>query len=198
VPTQVEPARYSHWVVTHEVGHFLGLPDVYSKPITGPNTFERVGWWDLMSDVPANAHFLAWHKWLLGWLDPAQLREVAPKTSLEATLTPLAAPGGLKAVVAPHTSSLAYVVEARVPMGWESGLCDRGVLVYTVDSSKRNAEGPVQIKPAHGPTTSPACGPIFDAPFSPGEQPVFEDENVRVEVLEAHGDGSYRVRVTRK
>jgi hypothetical protein len=27
---------------------------------------------------------------------------------------------------------------------------------------------------------------------------VFEDENVRVEVLEAHGDGSYRVRVTRK
>ncbi len=108
VPTQIEPARFSHWAVTHELGHLLGLPDIYYKQPTGANTFELAGWWDLLSDVQHSAHFLAWHKWLLGWLDPAQLREVqaaGPTGSVEETLTPLAAPGGLKAVVAPISSS---------------------------------------------------------------------------------------------
>ena len=203
VPTQIEPARFAAWVVTHEIGHFLGLPDLYLKQHgcpPCPNTFDPVGYWDLMSETPLHAHFLAWHKWLLGWLDPAQLRGLMSRGSLEATLTPVAAPGGLKAVVVPLTASVAYVVEARTPLGWESGLCDRGVLVYTVDSTKRNADGPVHIFPAHGATSSTACGPIFDAAFDlgPGEVSTFEDSAVKVEVLEAVADGSYRVRVTKK
>jgi M6 family metalloprotease-like protein/uncharacterized repeat protein (TIGR01451 family) len=203
VPTQVEPARYAAWIATHEIGHFLGLPDLYLKPPgcpPCPNSFEPVGYWDMMSETPLLAHFLAWHKWLLGWLDPPQLRGLTSPGSLETALTPLAAPGGVKAVVVPQSASKAYVVEARVPLGWERGLCDRGVLVYTVDSSKRNVEGPVQIFPAHGATSSSTCGPIADAAFDlgPGEVPTFEDAAVRVEVLEAAADGTYRVRVTKK
>jgi M6 family metalloprotease-like protein len=204
VPTQVEPARFSHWVATHEIGHFLGLPDLYLKPPgcpTCPNTFEPVGYWDLMSEVPLHAHFLSWHKWLLGWLDSAQMRLLDTPGALEETLTPLAAPGGVKAVVAPLTASTAYVVEAREPMGWESGLCDRGVLVYTVDSTKRNAEGPVQLKPASSPPASSSCGPTWQPGYDtgPGEDSVYEDpaSGVRVDVLQRNDDGSYRVRVTR-
>jgi M6 family metalloprotease-like protein len=202
VPTQIEPARFSHWIVTHELGHILGLPDIYYKPPAGPNTFELAGWWDLLSDVQLHAHFMAWHKWLLGWLDPAQLREVPAGAGsyVEETLTPLAAPGGLKAIVAPVSANKAYVVESRAPLGWESLLCDRGALVYTVDSSKGNADGPVEVKAAHGLTTSPTCGPIFDAAFAlgAGEVPAFEDGTLRVEVLQELPDGSCRVRVTRK
>jgi M6 family metalloprotease-like protein/uncharacterized repeat protein (TIGR01451 family) len=203
VPTQIEPARYAAWIVTHEIGHLLGLPDLYLKPPgcpPCPNSFEPVGYWDMMSDSPLFAHFLAWHKWLLGWLDPAQLRGLPSPGSLETTLTPLAAPGGVKAVVVPQSTSKAYVVEARVPLGWERVLCDRGVLVYTVDATKRNVEGAVQIFPAHGATSSPTCGPIADAAFEvgPGEVSTFEDSAVKVEVLDAVVDGTYRVRVTKK
>lgn len=204
VPSQVEPARFSHWVVTHEVGHVLGLPDLYLKPPGCPscaNTFEPVGFWDLMSETPLHAHFLAWHKWLLGWLDAAQIRGLTSPGQMEVTLTPLAAPGGLKAVVVPLTASTAYVVEAREPMGWESTLCDRGILVYTVDSSKRNAEGPVHIKPAHPTDPASPCGPIAGAAFDVGAGEVshFEDPSagVQVDVMERLPDASYRVRVTK-
>ncbi len=201
VPTQVDPALFSHWAVTHELGHFLGLPDLYLKPCpTCTNTFEPAGYWDLMSHTPLHAHFLAWHKWLLGWIDPAQIRGLTAPGSVETTLAPLAAPGGVKAVVVPLTPSTAYVVEARVPMGWESGLCDQGVLVYTVDSMKSNAQGSVHIKPAHPSQDSP-CGPIAQAAFDvgPGEVATFEDPDngVRVDVLERMPDASYRVRVTK-
>jgi M6 family metalloprotease-like protein/uncharacterized repeat protein (TIGR01451 family) len=205
VPSQIEPARFSHWVVTHEIGHFLGLPDLYLKPpgcFTCPNTFEPVGFWDILSDVPLHAHFLAWHKWLLGWLDAAQIRGLTTSPGqLEVTLTPLAAPGGLKAVVVPLTPSTAYVVEVREPMGWESNLCDRGVLVYTVDSTKRNAEGPVHIKTAHPSVPGSPCGPIAGAAFDlgAGEVSHFADPSagVQVDVLERLPDASYRVRVTK-
>lgn len=204
VPTQIDPAIFSNWIVTHESGHLLGLPDLYLKPPGCPtcvNTFEPVGYWDLMSDVPLHAHFLAWHKWLLGWLDSSQLRGLSGPGQVIADLAPLAAPGGVKAVVVPLTASTAYVVEARAPLGWESGLCDHGVLVYTVDSTKRNAEGPVSIKPAHASSTQTACGPIAEAAYDvgPDEISTYDDAaaGVKVEVLAHNADGSYHVRVTK-
>ena len=109
----------AHHIVTHETGHFLGLPDLYDQAHRGtPEQFSWAGRWDIMSDNRASSHMFAWHKWLLGWLDPAQLRGLTSPGSTEAELTPLERKSGLKAVVVPispssHTSSRTASGSAR-------------------------------------------------------------------------------------
>ena len=57
----------AHHIVTHETGHFLGLPDLYDQAHRGtPEQFSWAGRWDIMSDNRASSHMFAWHKWLLG------------------------------------------------------------------------------------------------------------------------------------
>jgi M6 family metalloprotease-like protein len=194
-------------VVAHEIAHQFGLPDLYdfdAAPGTVNHTW--VGGWDPMSSPnPVFPHMLAWHKLKLGWLGPQHVRCVGPGGQLTETITPLAqAPlsPDVKAIVVPLGPSSAYVVEAREPVGQDSRICQNGILVYTVDATIPSGHGPVRLKPASSPAPGPAdniCRVLYDAPFDvgPGETAVFEDANVKVEVLLASGTG-YRVRVTRK
>ena len=104
----------------------LGLPDLYDQAHRGtPEQFSWAGRWDVMSDNRASSHMFAWHKWLLGWLDPTQLRGLTSRGSIEAELTPLERKGGVKAVVVPITPSVAYVVEDRQRIGEDVELATR-------------------------------------------------------------------------
>lgn len=189
---------YGAHIVIHETGHLFGLPDLYEVQI--PELFESlrtVGGWDPMSWVAPGAHFLAWQKWKLGWLDPSQIACLTEAGSLEATVTPLESPGGLKAVVISTAASTAYVVEVRRPIGEDSRLCDKGVLVYTVDATVASGFAPVRIKPAQSGfdlARIVQCGPLYDAAFDVGSK--FREDGVSVEVLSASGN-DYRLRVTR-
>jgi M6 family metalloprotease-like protein len=196
-------------VVAHEIAHQFGLPDLYDAyaPPGTPNQ-EWVGSWDPMSSpFPVFPHVLAWHKLKLGWLGPQHVRCAYAGAPVTETITPLAqtpASGApdVKAIVAPVGPSSAYVVEAREPGGQDSRLCQNGVLVYTVDATVASGLGPVRLKAARSPVPSLAdniCRSLYDAPFDlgPGETSVFEDANVKVEVLHASASG-YRVRVARK
>jgi hypothetical protein len=124
-------------------------------------------------------------------------------TGWETTISPVETAGGVKLVVVPTSPSFLYAVEVRRHLGNDStSTCDDGVLVYTVDSTKRNGQGPVHVLPAQ-PSTDAAriatCGAKYAAPFDvgPGEASTFEDANVKVEVLSTDGV-NYRVRITRK
>jgi hypothetical protein len=94
-------------------------------------------------------------------------------------------------------------VEARRRIGEDSGLCETGVLVYSVDASARSGYGPVRVRAAQRDTSSELvnrCGPLYNAPFdhAQGEVSTFQDANAgfSVRVLPAGASG-YRVRVTR-
>ncbi len=180
----------------HEVAHSLGLPEAYQQTPTGTR-FDLVGMWDPMSQ-PNQHHFLAWHKYRLGWLNAAQLTCLDSPRQAQVTLTPLETAGGMKAVVVRTTSSQAYVVEARRKLGLDGNLCKEGVLVYTVDSQVDNAGGPIVVQRAAADVAGPErdqCDTLYNAPFQPGQ--TFEDGNVKVSVLAAAGAG-YSVDVTRK
>jgi M6 family metalloprotease-like protein len=183
------------YVANHELTHSLGLPDVYYEidPVAHVAAFDAVGIWDPMSE-PGAHHFLAWHKWKLGWVDPAQVACVSSPGSVADTLSPLESKGGLKMVVAQTSPSTAYVVEARRRLGRDADICTEGVLVYTVDSQRGNARGSIFIKSASpgGTTSSSGCG----APFA--ARTAYEDAALKVEVLADRSDGSFDVRVTRK
>ena len=201
--TKFDP-RHAANVLIHETGHVLGLPDLYDVPHP---TFWRLlrfaGGWDMMSWNGPGAHFLAWQKWKLGWLDPAQLTCLDWPGSLTATVTPLERRGGLKAIVVPTSPSSAYVVEARRRIGQDAWLCREGVLVYAVDATVPTGYGPVRIRPARrGARDGPLerCGPLYDAPYGvgPGRVARFEDRaaGISVQVLASGAEG-YRVRVVR-
>ena len=167
--------------VNHEFLHTLGLPDVHGGAST-------VGSWDPMAQNSAT-HLLGWHKWLLGWLDPAQLSCQLQPGTREETLGPLHTPGGKKLVVVPTSATTAHAIEVRRRGGYDGGICKEGVLVYRIDSLTPSAQGPISVGNREG-----GCFPA-GSPYVVGG--VFDDAAVKVEVLASDGR-AYRIRVTRK
>lgn len=190
-------AKNSTW---HDTAHWLGLPDLYGRTPTS-TTHEYVGSWDLMSDNAIGPHFLAWHNYKLGWIDPEQLRCLDSPGETQVDLTPASVPGGVKALVVPTGDSTAYVVEARRRTGLDAGLCDDGVLIYHVDATVWNGNGPVRVQRAQADDPALAgyydCGPAYNAAYDvgAGEVSVFEEGDLRVEVL-ASTESGYTVRAT--
>ena len=89
-------------------------------------------------------------------------------------------------------------------MSQDSHLCDRGVLIYTVDAAIRNGSGPLRVIPGqkdNNPAQLDKCAMHYNATFDigPGEVSTFEDNTlqVKIELLSRQGS-SYKVRVTRK
>lgn len=140
--------------LNHEFGHALGLPDLYAfqpEDSSNPHDGHRfVGEYSLMglSSLDANSPgFLAWERWLLGWLEDNQIRCVTEKSATQ-LLTPIGRKGGVKAVVVPLSPSKVVVIESRRPEGVDRNLAKSGALVYLVDSSIQSGFGPVRVFPA--------------------------------------------------
>ena len=103
---------------------------------------------------------LAWSRWQLGWIDPDQMSCV---TENEATvqLSRVARPGdGIAVAAVPLSRDRAIVVESRRKTGFDErldyrspdgartsfpALITEGVLVYTVDASRRSGDTPVKL-----------------------------------------------------
>ena len=203
----VTSAGATHDFLTHELGHHMGIPDLSYKPDPQtPYDFTRVAGWDMQDNpagVFAGADYMAWNKFRLGWLDAAQIRGLTSPGTVETTLSPVETAGGLKLITAQVSPTFLYAVEVRRHYGNDAkSVCDEGVLVYTVDSTKRNGLGPKFVhaaKMGNDPTRISRCGLKYEAPFDvgPGEVSTFENADVKVEVLSTDGV-NYRVRVTRK
>ena len=183
--------------VVHETGHVFGLPDLYGD-------LEAIGGWDPMGHQLPSPSFISWHRWKLGWLAAAERRCVAAGTTVEATLSPLEATGGVKMLVAPLDAQRALVIENRQRTGRDVALCDKGVLVYTVNGAVTHPGVPVRIHPAQPGADTDAgkrgrCGPLYNAPLDAGPTEVGSFSPVTgtdVSVISA-GAAGYVVRVAR-
>jgi hypothetical protein len=96
------------------------------------------------------------------------------------------------------------VIEVRRQTGNDQNLCDKGVLIYTVDGTIATLQGPMQVVEASvgtNPTSIQNCAQSYAAPFDvgPGEvaQYVNATDRLTVDVVGAVGEG-YRVRVRRQ
>ena len=124
---------------------------------------------------------LAWSRWQLGWLEPAQVLCVTDQHAT-VTLTPVADPGeGIAMVAIPVSESEAVVVESRRKIGYDKGqevtyadglqttypaLATEGVLVYTVDATIESGELPLKVAGDSGD------GLVDDYPILTGGQSV--------------------------
>ncbi|MGQ0641788.1 MAG: M6 family metalloprotease domain-containing protein [Gemmatimonadaceae bacterium] len=193
---------YGAHVFVHETGHIFGLPDLYSflgEPY--PDVLRFIGGWDTMSSLIPGAHFLAWHKLKLGWIDPSQADCLSGRGGLEAIIEPLETSGGLKLIAVLLDSSRAVVAEVRRPLGRDARLCDFGVLLYEVDARTPNGYGPVVIRGAAfgtEPALLQRCGPYYAGTLDrrTGKAARFADpvSGHAIDVIRAEG-ASYRVRI---
>jgi M6 family metalloprotease-like protein len=176
-----------HWLLVHETAHLLGLPDLYTPQ--APHTFHR---WDVMAGrFPAE--LFAWHRWKLGWLDAGQIVCVTGRTRRRVTLTPLARLGGVKALMIRRGNEV-VVAEVRERLGYDSGLCRPGVLIYRVNMTPLR-RSPVQLFAARATprTRLGTCGSAWNIAFTPRSTFRLAPWRLRLRVLSRLPDGSYRV-----
>ncbi len=135
--------------VAHELGHVLGLPDLYdrSRGVEPEHRHWVVGCWSLMAagawgcgsdDRVAwvrPTHMGAWEKEQLGWL--SEIEEVGTVLLQEFTLAPVISSERvlkipLESGESPDTNEY-LLLEYRAKQGFDLALPSSGVLVYHVD-----------------------------------------------------------------
>lgn len=133
-------------VIAHELGHELGLPDLYHPTGSGVDRFLSVnrrwvvGCWGLMAggswgcgpadEFPAfgPTHFSAWARDRLGWIDLATAPPHLRRT--EIVLEPvLSSRSGLR-IPLDGTDRESLLIELRTREGFDAALPTEGVLIY--------------------------------------------------------------------
>jgi hypothetical protein len=119
-----------------------------------PYSYDNSGFiiptWDLMGDAATpNSEYLAWNKFLLGWLDSTQINclDSATKSSSVHLITPLTenAPG-VKTTIVRISETQAIVLENRRRSSFNPIEENQaGVLVYLVDGTVNPGKGAVTI-----------------------------------------------------
>jgi len=168
-------------VYTHEFGHLLGLPDLYSS------SMEQVGPWDLMArgawnGKPAGsspAEMIAWDRIFLGWISPEHVLNVTRQTRVNATVDPIELPSlGVQAVrvqASSQDSKHYYLVEVRQSIGFDAALPSTGVLITYIDETKSN---PVKVIDAAQTTST-----LDDAPFQVGQKYIDSGNSIVISVV---------------
>ena len=106
------------------------LPDLYS--FDGATGFTRP--FSLMDDIGSAApEYLAYERWLLGWIDDGQI--MCTQESVDFLAHAVERPEGAKAVMVPVSEGRMVVVESRRAIGCDFALESEGAVVYVVDTS---------------------------------------------------------------
>jgi hypothetical protein len=132
--------------IAHELGHLIGLPDLY-HPVEGILPEQRrwvVGCWSLMaagawgcgevgtsSSWPRPSHMGAWEKKRLGWL--SEIRTLQEIEFQSVTLPPVQTTGRILEL--PYGDDERLLVEYRAHVGFDEYLPAEGVLVYRINDT---------------------------------------------------------------
>jgi M6 family metalloprotease-like protein len=151
----------------HELGHLFGFVDLY---IIAPGNYfigQTPGPFDVMnsSSGPAN-EFLAWQRWLQGWITDANVACFLYSDPTEALqLKPLGKSStATQMVVIRISAQKALALESRRATATDKLTGYEGLLAYEIDLSVRSLEGPIKIIPKNSETAL--------APLSPDLQDV--------------------------
>lgn len=178
----------AYWL-NHEMGHTMGLADLYSYTGAVSTQHHFVGVYSMMGLIAGPAReYLAWERWNLAWLTDEQVTCAQPGTTT-ATLTPVERVNGLKMVVVPVGPTTAVVVESRRIEGYDANGFNPGVLVYYIDTSIASGAGVLKVLPINDADTNKSS-----APLGVGQSITFGSVTVTFVSQDAAGD---HVRVSR-
>lgn len=154
-------------VMTHEMGHILGLPDLYDS-VEVPNSADAVGDWDNMS-YDRMQYFTTFSRYMLGWLDDNEFVEITRDGEFTVAPTSRNEERVLNGQAVESTPLGYYLRDPAYPNQlicfeyrdaensiYDSVLSESGLLVYRVDlnakeskyhkfSANYYAEGPYSV-----------------------------------------------------
>ncbi|MBX3049263.1 MAG: hypothetical protein KIT46_03050 [Anaerolineales bacterium] len=173
--------HWGHLWLNHEMGHSLGLPDLYAYPgaaAAEADQFAFTGEFSLMGNIFGQAPELtAIERWMLGWLEDEQVLCLSNPGQWEITLTALEQQDAqTKAIMLPLADGQMLVIEARRPLGYDWRLQQPGALVYLVDTHRDSGYGPLRVLAPEGKLPGQAA-------LQAGES--LQYEGVSVQVLES-------------
>jgi len=213
VPHQPHNDLWAYFV--HESFHSMGIADTYlgNKHEKGttydtPTGTQPMHHWSIMSAQDgASQTLIAWHRFLLGWLDDDQVHCVPAEslTASEVTLVPtLRELDGLKTVMIPVSDSKVIVVESRRQEGYDSGIGNialpsvdqdgitrrtflkdfgtNGLIVYTYDTSVMDLNGQARLQVPEGRVSElgwASCSWLTECTwFNPDEDPASQGQRL--------------------
>jgi len=136
---------YKTYNFTHDIGHMLGILHPYFTGQNQPNP----GAWDIMWNFAVQADFLGWNKWKMDWITDEQISCITDSSDKNVVqfLSPIGvADNGKKMVVIKLSSTTALAVEVRRKSPFEVlKSSNEGVIVYSVDTTKAQGQGPFSI-----------------------------------------------------
>jgi hypothetical protein len=113
--------------------------------------------WDYAAD------FFAWEKWVLDWIPDSDVKCLEKDSSdITTSMASLDSKSGVRLIVIPMASNKAIAVEFRKKSALDFGITKPGLLIYTVDSSKKNFELPIQLVPSEESIQQPFSEPMKD------------------------------------
>ncbi|KAL7469812.1 hypothetical protein ACHAXS_010075 [Conticribra weissflogii] len=123
-------------IVTHEIGHQLGLPDLYDKTWDGNgignyDMMSRCWGWDGSGQYPPM--FSPWAKMELGWLTPTEITSTG-----QYALGPAAQVAEAFIIKEGYPEGEYLLIENRQPMGFDSMLPQGGLAIWHIDENVKN------------------------------------------------------------
>ena len=184
-------------VLLHELGHLFGFVDLY---IIAPGNYfigQTPGPFDVMNSTSGAANeFLAWQRWLQGWVPDSN---VTCLDFTDPTSTQLISPLGKattknQMVVIKVNNQKALVLESRRGTISDNISGNEGLLAYEIDLSLPTLQGPIKIIPRATDLTMAALSPkigdnerYIEATAKTGEYIRYKD--ILIENLLGNTDG---------
>lgn len=152
-PYSTEPEDGRIGVFSHEFGHVLGLPDLYDDDYGGSGgESDGIGKWGVMATGSWNgggnspAHFCAWSKIELGWVEP---KIVTSDISLFQIEIPPVWNNSVIYKIWAHDPSQDtteyFLVENRQRSGYDSQLPGDGILIWHINESAPGNRNPDRL-----------------------------------------------------
>jgi hypothetical protein len=143
-------ARWSTWMtITHEIGHLLGLMDLWNREDAQAWEGKTAAPFSLMNTGAGWTYapdFFAWEKWRSGWIADSEVVCLElNNVSAQIDLVALANPIGKKLVVLPISTTKVIAIEFRQRSELDVGLQKSGVLVYEIDLTKGQFQVPIKL-----------------------------------------------------
>ena len=135
--------KYKTLNFAHDIGHLLGLMHPY------PDMSPVHGAWDIMWNFAYQNDFLGWNKWKLNWITDEQVSCI-DKNFTDGIVVFISPVGTIsndkKIVVIKIDANHALAIEVRRKSSFDNlKSTDEGVIVYKVDTTKPQPQGPFTI-----------------------------------------------------
>jgi M6 family metalloprotease-like protein len=125
-------SEYSAYVICHETGHALGLPDYYDYQ-TGLGPEGGLGGLDMMDGIACDHN--AFSKFMLEWLTPTFVSGASTSVTLMASAAYPSAAAVMPGYAGPHPFEEYFVVQNRDRVLNDTNAPGTGLLVWHVDAT---------------------------------------------------------------